>query len=116
MSASEQFGIDFGKFGKLVLKFQMRDDAGASLPPLFGRFEQKLSHLAGSQALHQIIKRAVLESPLAAAIFFAASQVLPDIRSPQQMDRRMKLGQQNSFLLPQSGRGLFLDCLNHKYG
>lgn len=93
----------------------MRGDAGASLTPLFRRFEQKLSHIAGSQALRQIIKRAMLESPQAAAILFAAGQVLPDIRSPQQMDRRLKLGQQNSFLLSQSGRSLFLDNLNHKY-
>jgi len=76
-------------------------DAGAGLPPLFGSFEEKFSHPAGAQALHQIIKRAVLESTLAAAILFAAGQVLADIRSPQQMDRRLKLGQQNVFLLSQ---------------
>ena len=93
----------------------MRGDASAGLPPLFGGFEQKLSHLAGSQALHQIIKRAVLESPLAAAILFTAGQKLPDIRSPQQMGRRAKCGQQSSFLLPQGGCGLFLNNLNHKY-
>ena len=93
----------------------MRGDADAGPPPLSGCFEQKFPHPAGSQALHQIIKRAVLESPLAAAVLFAASQVLPDIRSPQQMDRRLKRGQQNCFALPQSGRSLLLYDLNHKY-
>ena len=95
--------------------FQMRDDACTGPSPLFGCFKQKFPHPTGSQALHQVIKRAVLESPLAAAVLFAASQVLLDIRSPQQMDRRLKRGQQNSFALPQSGRGLLLYDLNHKY-
>jgi len=80
-----QLGIDFGKCGKLTLKYQERGDAGARLPPLFGRLEQKLSHLAGAPALHQIIKRAVLESAPATAIGFAARQVLFDVGRPQEI-------------------------------
>ena len=76
---------DFGKFGKLTLKIQVRGDAGASLPPLFGRFEQKLTHLAGTPALHQIIKWAVLESAPATAVGFTARQVLFDVGRPQEI-------------------------------
>ena len=96
----QKFGVDFRQFSQSALKFQMRGIARAGLSSLFRRFEQKLPHPAGSQALHQIIERAVLESALAAAIPFPASQVLADIRSAQQMGRDVKPGQQNRSLLP----------------
>ncbi|HSY10060.1 MAG TPA: hypothetical protein VK840_04015 [Candidatus Dormibacteraeota bacterium] len=80
----------------------MCGDTGARLPPLFRCFKQKLSHLAGSQTLHQVIKRAMLEPALATAIFFAASEILPDIRRPQQIRRGSKLCSQNCFSLLQS--------------
>lgn len=81
-AAPEQFGIDFGKLRQLALKFQMRGNAGAGLFLLFTRFEQELSHLAGSQTLHQIVKGAVLESPAAPAVLFSAGHVLFDERGP----------------------------------
>jgi hypothetical protein len=79
----EQCGVNFRKSGKLTLKFQMRGDTFASLPPLFGSFKQKFSDLATAQTLHQIIKGAVFESSLAATVLFAACQVLFDIGRPQ---------------------------------
>jgi hypothetical protein len=75
----QKFGVDFGKFGQLALKFQMRGDASAGAFALFGRFEQKLAHPAGSKALNQIIKWAMLESPAATAVRFAARQILLDV-------------------------------------
>lgn len=60
----------------------MGGDTGARPRLLFGSFEQKFSNLAAPQTLHQIIKWAVLESPLAATIFFAAGQVLFDVGHP----------------------------------
>jgi hypothetical protein len=82
-SVPEQFGVIFRKSGKLMLKFQMRGDTFASLPPLFGSFEQKFSDLAAPQTLNQIIKRAVFESSLTATILFAARQILFDIGRAQ---------------------------------
>lgn len=116
-AAPEQFGVDFGKFGKLALKFQMRGDAAASLPALFRRFEQKLSHLSGSQTLHEIEKWAVLESTLATAVLFAACQVVPNIRCPHQIARRLKVREQSGLAPAQAGRGNAFQatCLNHIY-
>ena len=68
----EQFGVDSRQFRQLPLAFQVRGNAGARLIPLGGSSEQKLSDPAGSQALHQIIKRAVLESPAATTVLFSA--------------------------------------------
>jgi len=82
---SEQFGVNFGHFRQLPLKLFMGCDTGARPCPLFGSFEQEFSDLAAPQTLHQIIKRAVLESPAAAAVLFAAGQVLADIRCPDQI-------------------------------
>jgi hypothetical protein len=115
--APQQLRVDFGKFGELALQFPVRGDALAGFSALVGRFEQKLPHPAGAQALRQIIKGAVLESPPAAAVPFAARQVVPDIGRPDQIRRRVKLRQQSSLALEQ-GRGGFYscaNCLNHIY-
>jgi hypothetical protein len=80
---SEQFGVYFGHFRQLPLELFKRCNGGARPCPLFGGFEQKFSDLAAPQTLHQIIKRAMFESPLAAAVLFAARQVLFDIGRPQ---------------------------------
>jgi hypothetical protein len=82
---SEQFGVYFGQFRQLPLNFFMCCDTGARLCPLFGSFEQKFSDLAAPQTLHKVEKRAVLESPPATAIGFAARQVLFDIGRPQKI-------------------------------
>jgi len=78
-AAPQKFGVDFRQLRQLALKFQMRGDTGAGAFALFGRFEQKLSYPAGAQALDQIIKGAVLESPAATAIVLATRQELPDV-------------------------------------
>ncbi len=77
-AAPQEFGINFGQFGQLTLKFQMYGDTGTGAFALFGSFEQELAHPASSQALVQIIKRAVLESSPATAVWLAARQVLAD--------------------------------------
>jgi hypothetical protein len=46
----QKLGVNFRKFGKLTLGFQICGDASACLFPLFRRLEQKLSYLAGSNA------------------------------------------------------------------
>jgi len=74
----------------------MCGDAGTRLPTLFGRFKQKFSDLAGSQALHQVIKRAVLESLPAPAVGFAARQVLFDVGRPQKIWRNENRLQQRN--------------------
>jgi hypothetical protein len=111
----QKFGVDFGKLREPPLKFQVRGDASAGLFTLRGRFEQELSHPAGAQALHQIVKRAVLESPTAAAVFFAAGQVLYDERRPQHSGRHWHLPQQGGLsLLEDFGRHFpQINCLNH---
>jgi hypothetical protein len=92
-------------------------DAGARLPPLRRCFQQKFSHPArAAEALHQIEKRTVLKSTPAPAIFFAASQILPDIGGPQQSCRRIKLREQRGLPILQGGYGSGLCSLNHKLG
>jgi len=95
------------------MELQICGNAGARFLPLFRRFEQKFSYPAGSQALNQIEEWTVLESPLAAAVLFAAGQVMPDIGRPQQFRWWSKLRQQNglSFLQPHRA----LNNLNHIY-
>jgi hypothetical protein len=117
LAAPEQFGVDFGKFGQLTLKFHMRGDALVRLPPLFGRFEQILSHVAGSQTLHQVIKRTVLESALTATILFAAGQKLFDVGRPHQIRGNEHLFQQRDLPLFQGFNGRLgrINCLNHIY-
>ena len=93
----------------------MCGDANTSPPPLFGRFEQKLSHLADAAALHQIIKRAVLESSPATAVGFTTRQVLFDVGCPQEIRWNEDLRQQRDFPLLQRSDCLFdrINCLNH---
>ena len=95
----------------------MRGDAGAGLFSLRGSFEQKLMHIARAQTLHQIIKRAVLESPVATAVRFAARQVLFDIGRAQTTRGRVKPRQQGRPVFLQGGGGLFGNhrCPSHKY-
>lgn len=83
----EKFGVDFGKFSQHALKLQMSGDASARFLPLLRRFEQKLSHLAGPQALNEVIERTVLVPPLAATVLFAACQVMLDVGGTQQIAR-----------------------------
>jgi hypothetical protein len=111
----QKFGVYFRKLRKPAMIFQMRGDAGASLTPLFRRFEQKLSHIAGSQALHQIIKWAVLESAPATAVGFTAGQVLFDVGGPQKIRWDENLLQQRGLPLLQGFDGMFdrINCLNH---
>jgi hypothetical protein len=97
-AAPQQFRINCGKFRKLALEFQVRGNARAGLFSLGGGFQQKLFHLPRAQALHQIIERAVLESPLTAAILFPASQILFDIGGPQKIRRDIDLIQQERLL------------------
>ena len=79
----QKFGVNFGQFRQPPLHFQVGRNAGAGLLSLRGGFEQEFSDPAGAQTLHQVIKRAVLESPAAAAVRFAARQVLFDIGRTQ---------------------------------
>jgi hypothetical protein len=84
--APQKFGINFRKLGKLLLKFQVCGNAGASLSALLRRLQQKFPHLSGSQALDQIKERAVLESTTAAAVRLAARQVLFDVRGAHEIE------------------------------
>jgi hypothetical protein len=72
----------------------MCGDTGTSLLSLRGGFEQEFSHPARAQALHQIKKRAMLESPVATAVWFATRQVLFDIGRTQYIRNRLKSCQQ----------------------
>lgn len=114
-SAPEEFGVDFGEFGKLTLKLQVRGDSCACFLALFGRFEQKLPHVARSQALDEVIERTVLGSALAAAVLFAARQILPDTGSAQEIQRRLAVRQERGPALPQGSRAFAPDCLSHIY-
>ena len=57
-------------------------DAGAGLFALGRRPQQELAGLAHAQALNEIEERAMLESSLAAAVLFAAGEVLFDEGCP----------------------------------
>jgi hypothetical protein len=63
----------------LTFKYGTSSDAGAGLPLLFGSFEQELPDFAVWQTLDDVEKRAMLESPLTAAVLFAARQILAHI-------------------------------------
>ena len=76
---AQKLGVNFRKFRQLPVHFQVGGNARAGLFSLRGSFEQKFSDLAGAQTLHQVIKRAVLESPVATALRLATRQVLFDI-------------------------------------
>jgi len=93
----------------------MRGDAGASLFPLPGSFQKKLSHPAGARRLHEIEKRAVFESPAAAAVLFPARQELPHERCPHQSGHGRQVLQQGDFFLLQVRGGHLpqIQCLNH---
>ena len=93
----------------------MRGDAGASLLPLLGSFQKKLSHPPGAQRLHEIEKRAVLESPATAAVLFAARQKLLHERCPQQSDQGRQVLPQGGFfpLQVRGGHPPQIQCLNH---
>ena len=70
----QNFGVYFREFHEPPLQFQMRGDPRAGLLSLFRRLQQELPHLAGSHALHQVEKGAMLESPLATAILFPVTE------------------------------------------
>ena len=93
-AAPQPFRINCGKFCQMALEFKVRGNARASLFSLGGSFQQKLFHLARAQALHQIIERPMLESPLATAILFTAGQILFDVGGTQKIRRNMNLIQQ----------------------
>ena len=114
--ASHNFGIYFRKFRQPALKFLVRGNPIAGLLSLPGCFEQKLSNPAGSQALHQIKKWAVLESPSTTAVCFATRQKLPNQGGSHQIRRGLKLAQQIGFLFLQCARCCFFEIkyLNHK--
>ena len=116
-TAAQKFGVYGGKLRRLPLEFQMRGDASAGLLALLWRFEQELFHPTSAQTLNEVIKRSVLETTAAAAVFFAAGQVLPDIRSADQIGRQVQLGQQRRVALLQCRKGKLLgsSCLNHNY-
>lgn len=78
----------------MALQFKVRGNACAGLFSLGGGFKQKFFHLPRAQALHQIIERSMLESALAAAVLFAAGQILFDVGGPQKIRRNMNLIQQ----------------------
>ena len=90
-AAPQKFGVYFGKLRQLPLKFQVRGDAPAGLLTLRRSLEQKLSHPAGAQAAHQIKKRPVLKTALAAAVLFSARQVLFDVRGVDDVGRHPNL-------------------------
>lgn len=116
-AASQKFGVYGGKLRRLPLEFQMRGDASAGLLALLWRFEQELFHPTSAQTLNEVIKRAVLETTATAAVLFAAGQVLPDIRSADQIRRQVQLGQQRRLALLHCRKANLLDscCLNHNY-
>ena len=114
-AASQKLGVDFRQLSQPALKFHICGDAGAGLLALFRCFEQKLSHLAGSQALNQIIERAVLETPATSAIWFAARQILTDGGCSQQIRWRIEPRQQSCFPFLQGSGLLGANCLNHIY-
>ena len=82
-TAPQKFGVNFGQFRELPLQFKMRGNSGAGLDSLRGRFKKKFSDFARAQTLHEIKKRAVLKTTMAAAVGLATRQVLFDIRSAQ---------------------------------
>ena len=93
----------------------MSGDAGAGLLALVGSLQQKLTHPAGSQTLHQIEKWTVLESPAATAVFFPAGQELFDVGGSKKSGRCMDLSQEAglSFLQAAYRDLLQIESLNH---
>jgi hypothetical protein len=79
----QQFGVNLGEFLHLFLELAVMLDAGASGLLLVGGFEEELVYFAHSQALGQVVKRAVLGSALMAmAVGFAAAGKPLDQGSP----------------------------------
>ena len=95
----------------------MRGDARAGLLALRRGLKQEFSDLASAQTLNQIIKWAVLKPPAAAAVLFAAGQVLADIGGTHQTRRQLASRQQRGLALLQGRKVKFVkrQCLNHIY-
>lgn len=93
----------------------MRGDAGAGPFALFNGSQKELSRPTGSQALHQIEKRAVFESPAATAVLLPAGQVLFDEGCPYEAGWHAHGSQQNRLsLLERSQRhAAQICCLSH---
>ncbi len=116
LSAAQKFSVNLRQFLQILLKFCIRGDSSARLLYLAVGFEQKFHRATRVQGLDEVMKRPMLMPPLAAAIGFAAREILGDTGSSHQVRRDRKTGENPSFALSQgSGRGIsHRKYLSHK--
>jgi len=119
LAPAKQFGVDLGEFLELGLQLAVMFDAVLSGPLLLGGFEREFIDFAHSQALSQIIERAVLMAWLmTVAVGFAAAGEALHERGAQTVGPDLELSSQKAFALAQGQRGLARErmYLCHMYG
>lgn len=82
------------------------------------RFKQKFANLSNPHGLDQIVKWAMLSSPSAAAVLFAACEILLNTRGTKNVSGNSKRAENVGFeLLQSSGRQLSkINYLSHICG
>jgi hypothetical protein len=115
---SQQFGIDLGEFLQLLLELAIALDAVFSRLLLSGCFELELIDPTHGQTLREVVKGAVLLSPMmAVTIGLATAGETLDQRGAQTLGQDPDLGEEEAFAFAQR-QGGFGGVMNpsHIYG